>query len=156
MRPVNWRPEATSPTRRQWPTAVFARRQAASGQLRRQPGARVLVVDDDPGVRTLIADLLSGAGYQVDLASNGREALLCVERQRPALVLLDLVMPVLDGPQFVRELGVRGLHLPVLVVSADQNGAAVATECRAAGFLAKPFDRRELLTLVRQMTTPRE
>jgi DNA-binding response OmpR family regulator len=115
----------------------------------------VLVVDDDPDILQTLALCLSTEGYRVLMASNGQEALDVLSRERPSAVLLDLMMPVMDGWQFVAELESRGWRrMPILVLSADRAVQAHAQKLKADSFLAKPFDLDELLgkvsTLVSQ------
>ena len=106
----------------------------------------VLVVDDDPDILDAICDILEVEQYRVARARNGAEALDRVEAERPAVILLDLMMPVMDGVTFARVLrerpGVR--DVPILVISADGNPARAAS-VGARGYLAKPFDIDALL-----------
>ena len=111
----------------------------------------ILVVDDDPCIRGLISEALDWEGYPVVTAANGAEALKVVETTPPALVVLDMQMPVLDGPGFVRALRERGLRLPVLVLTAATNARRYASELNADGFIPKPFDLTQLLTTVEQL-----
>src|SRR5438128_9647261 len=88
---------------------------------RTQGGRLVLVVDDDPDILQTLALCLSTEGYRVVMAANGQEALDLLTRERPACILLDLMMPVMDGWQFVGELDSRGWrNAPLLVLSADR------------------------------------
>jgi CheY-like chemotaxis protein len=109
----------------------------------------VLVVDDDPDILEAVAEILEGEGYRVARARNGLEALERVEEQAPALVLLDLMMPVMDGVGFGRELRARhpAAHLPIVVISADGNPDRAAVP-GTVGILPKPFDIEALLALV--------
>jgi DNA-binding response OmpR family regulator len=112
----------------------------------------VLVVDDDPDILQTLALCLSTEGYNVLMASNGQEALDTLARERPAVVLLDLMMPVMDGWQFVSELESRGWRrMPLLILIADRAVQAHAQKLRADAFLAKPFDLDELLGKVSQL-----
>src|SRR6201994_2464864 len=87
----------------------------------RPPERLILVVDDDPDILQTLALCLSTEGYRVLMASNGQEALDTLSRERPSLVLLDLMMPVMDGWQFVSELEARGWRrMPLLILSADR------------------------------------
>lgn len=110
--------------------------------------APILVVDDDPCIRGLVSEALDWEGYQVVTAANGAEALRLAEAEPPALVLLDMQMPVLDGPGFIRALQARGLRPPVLVFTAAGNARGHAGELNAAGFIPKPFDLTLLLDTV--------
>lgn len=113
---------------------------------------RILVVDDDAEIRELICEILEMEGYPVEKTANGAEALQAVEREEPALVLLDMRMPVLDGWGFARAVRERGLSLPIVVMTAAQNARRWAEEINAAGYVAKPFNLDDLLTTVEAMT----
>jgi two-component system, chemotaxis family, chemotaxis protein CheY len=109
----------------------------------------ILVVDDDPDILDAVCDVLTGEGYRVARARNGREALERVSDERPDLILLDLMMPVMDGLAFARALKASGVTppVPVVVISADGNpdhAAGVGAEA----FLPKPFDLEALLAAV--------
>src|SRR5690349_6252863 len=119
----------------------------------RAVGRLVLVVDDDPDILQTLALCLSTEGYRVLMAANGREALDVVNKERPACILLDLMMPVMDGWQFVGELDSRGRRpAPLLILSADRAVQGHAQKLRADAYLAKPFDLDELLGKVSQLT----
>jgi len=110
----------------------------------------VLVVDDDPDILQTLALCLSTEGYNVLMAANGQEALDVLSREKPAVVLLDLMMPVMDGWEFARSLD-PGARPPIIVLSADRNVSAKAKEIGALGWLAKPFELSELLAAVRSV-----
>jgi DNA-binding response OmpR family regulator len=113
----------------------------------------ILVVDDDPDILQTLALCLSTEGYRVTMAANGQEALGILAREKPACILLDLMMPVMDGWQFVAELDKRGLRkAPLLILSADRSVQGHAMKLRADDFLAKPFDLDELLGKVHHLT----
>ena len=113
----------------------------------------VLVVDDDPDILQTLALCLSTEGYRVQMAANGKEALEALAAERPAVILLDLMMPVMDGWQFVAEMDKRGQRAaPLLILSADRAVQGHAAKLRADAFLAKPFDLDELLVKVSQLT----
>jgi len=111
---------------------------------------RVLVVDDDPDILDALSEILEAEGYDVQRARNGREALQRLEQGLPDLVLLDLMMPVMDGWEFARSLD-PGARPPIIVLSADRNVSAKAKEIGALGWLAKPFELSDLLTAVRRV-----
>ncbi len=114
---------------------------------------RVLIVDDEPNIRSFLAMVLEDEGYSVETASDGSEALDKVRRCRPDAVVLDLLMPVMDGWGFLtarRTLSAE-CRCPVLVMSAV-GGWSMARELGASGFLAKPFDVDVLLDTVRRLT----
>lgn len=119
----------------------------------RQREQAVLVVDDDPDILQTLALCLSTEGYRVLTAANGQEALQVLEQEQPACILLDLMMPVMDGWQFVAEIDKRGMRgSPLLILSADRAVQGHAAKLRADAFLAKPFDLDELLVKVSQLT----
>lgn len=115
----------------------------------------VLVVDDDADILDAICEILDGEGYRVARARHGLEALASVQREEPSLILLDLMMPVMDGLGFAQTLRQRGLApcTPIVVISADGNPQH-ATDVGARGYLAKPFDLEALLSQVSRMTAP--
>jgi len=122
--------------------------------IRRGPPL-VLVVDDDPDILEAVCDILEGEGYRVARARNGREALERLDEEKPILILLDLMMPVMDGLAFARALRgrERDRSIPIVVISADgdpQKAAALG----ARGFLAKPFDIDALLAEVASLAPP--
>jgi len=90
--------------------------------LLRQRGRRVLVIDDDPDVQALMRETLESEGLEVRCASNGEEGLRAVEAEVPDVVLLDLMMPVMDGITFLEHLRSNPYHmgLPVIVISAKE------------------------------------
>jgi len=108
-----------------------------------------LVVEDDPWIRLLLRDLLTDEGYAVLEASNGSAALRLAERQRPALVVLDLVLPEQSGLELLIELkSTRAIsHVPVIAVSARADLLVRAAEL-ADAVVAKPFDIEELLAKI--------
>ena len=118
------------------------------------PPPTILVVEDDATHRALFAELLCSEGYHVETAAEGAEALRAACRHRPGCILLDLVMPGLDGAGLAREVAARGLAVPLVVVSAAWDGRRVAEAIGAAGYLAKPFDLDELLATVARLCPP--
>jgi two-component system, chemotaxis family, chemotaxis protein CheY len=113
----------------------------------------VLVVDDDPDILQTLGLCLTSEGYRVLMAANGKEALDILDHEHPSVILLDLMMPVMDGWQFVAELEHRGRRdVPLLILSADRSVQGHAKQLRANGHLAKPFDLDELLGKVQQLT----
>jgi two-component system response regulator MprA len=110
---------------------------------------KILVVDDDPSVRSLVADSLEIEGYEVYTAEDGFAGLRAIEAHRPDCVLLDVMMPGLDGHQVLQRIraGEDGHALPVVMLTAysdDANAWQAWTE-GVDYFLAKPFDADELL-----------
>lgn len=114
-------------------------------------GYRLLIVDDDANVQKMLKILLEYEHLDVMLASDGLEALECVERVRPDLILLDLMMPRMDGRAFVEELERRGLRsaLPVIVLTADIHARALIEGMGVEDWLIKPFHLSDLLGKIR-------
>jgi CheY-like chemotaxis protein len=110
----------------------------------------VLVVEDDPDIRETLSEVLSAEGYDVTAAANGREALdkLGV-MHRPCMILLDLMMPVMNGWEFLRaiEQSADLSSIPVTVVSAAGHGVPIG----GTRFIRKPIDLDLLLEHVRQV-----
>ena len=111
-----------------------------------QPSPCVLVVDDDPDILATVEQILEIEGYAVLSARNGAEALSVLESSRPDVIILDLMMPVMDGWEFRRRLdGHPASATPIIVVSADRDIARKAATIQANGYIAKPFDLDDLL-----------
>jgi two-component system, chemotaxis family, chemotaxis protein CheY len=113
----------------------------------------ILVVDDDPAIRDVVADILEISDYAVQTAVNGAEALDKIRQDQPAVVLLDLMMPVMNGWEFLRVCRneVACADVPVVVMSAARDASDVARELGAQGFLAKPFELDTVLSVVGQV-----
>jgi DNA-binding response OmpR family regulator len=108
----------------------------------------ILVVEDDPGIREAIAECLAGEGLRVRTAVNGAEGLQMFAEERPALVIVDLVMPVMGGEPFVERL--RAEAAPPLPPIVLMTAAAPSTHPlpRVDEVLPKPFAVQELLAMV--------
>jgi CheY-like chemotaxis protein len=116
------------------------------------PARRVLVVEDDPDIRDLVAQLLVGEGFAVETAMHGDEGLAKAQRQCPDVVILDLMMPVMSGPEFIALWQADSMtqRIPIVVVSA----AYSPTTAEAVGvqaFLTKPFDVDRLLGVLKAL-----
>jgi CheY-like chemotaxis protein len=111
----------------------------------------VLVMDDDEDLRLLVTAVLEHAGIRVASAPDGEAALAAVRRSIPALILLDMRMPVMDGWEFCRALDEGGISRPrLVVVTAASDAAARAAEVAANDYLSKPFDIDHLVATVRE------
>jgi CheY-like chemotaxis protein len=113
----------------------------------------LLIVDDDPYIRDALVELLTDEGYDVRAASNGREALTMIANERPCLVLLDLMMPVMDGLTFLRH--VRA-SIPDRAIQVVLMTAAPARIPARVGLpvVTKPIEIHALLDLVRRHCQP--
>jgi len=110
----------------------------------------ILVVDDQSNVRTLLKDYLTSQGYRVVTANDGQEALFVARHEHPNLVLLDIMMPKMDGYQFLNAFR-RENQVPVIVLSAkeEETDTVLGLELGADDYVIKPFRMRELLARIR-------
>ncbi len=117
--------------------------------------ARVLVVDDERVNRDLVGIILTCEGFEVDFAASGEEALASVALRLPDVVLLDIMMPGIDGYQVAAELkgSLATSSVPIIMISAlaDPRARARASSTGAEGFLSKPMDRDMLLSRVKNL-----
>ena len=113
----------------------------------------LLVVDDDPAIRAVLGEALESEGYAVALAADGLEAIHQMNGTCPALILLDIMMPRMDGFAFAEELERRGLRsaIPILVLSAGGRARSAAEQLGAEGYVAKPFQLAQLLDEVSRL-----
>lgn len=113
-------------------------------------GARVLIVDDDAKSRRLVEVRLRALECEVAMAANGQEGLAAIKQEMPALMLLDLQMPGMDGMELLRSLRRDGIDLPVIVITAHGSieAAVEAMKEGAYDFIPKPFDPKHLEIVV--------
>jgi two-component system chemotaxis response regulator CheY len=116
-------------------------------------GKRVLVVDDDPDIRELLFTALEDEGFEVVPAGNGQEALAIIKTFRPDVIVLDLMMPVMDGWQFAAELRSRDEDIPLVLLSAARDLRSHAKALSAADIIEKPFDLSELLPKIARVAS---
>jgi two-component system response regulator HydG len=110
--------------------------------------SRVLVVDDDADMRLAMNEVLLDQGLVVDTARDGREALERAEAERPALVILDITLPILDGYAVADGLRERYGLVPILAITADGRAPQKARRVGAFAYLRKPFELDELVSMV--------
>ncbi len=112
----------------------------------------ILVVDDDAAIRDMLETLLEEEGYAVVLARHGQDALELLKTVKPALILLDLMMPVMDGWQFLDNLSrnpaLQGL--PVVLLSASRSVGEATKQAQVKAYLPKPFELEKLLLNIEQ------
>jgi len=113
-------------------------------------GARILVIEDEPGIARALKTNLSAHGFQVETADNGRAGLDSYKRRRPDLILLDLGLPDIDGKEIVREVRSDGAT-PIIVLSVRgaEREKVEALDLGADDYLTKPFGVDELLARIR-------
>jgi len=118
--------------------------------------SRILVVDDDSAIRHMVAQLLAAESYEVAEAENGARALDQVRAERPDGIVLDLMMPVMDGPTFLDDCRQMPgcADIPVVVMSATQNILDVASQAHVKACIAKPFDVEALVAVVERFVPP--
>ena len=108
----------------------------------------ILVVDDEERIRTLLQAYLTQEGFRVVTAANGKEALLVVQREKPELTILDIMMPEMDGYEFMR-LYCKEHNEPVILLTARLEDKIVGLELGADDYMTKPFSLRELTARIR-------
>ena len=120
----------------------------------------ILIVDDEPRLAFMLAEMLEEAGYEARAIDNGRDALETVRRDPPDLMLLDVQMPGLDGFEVAARMKAdpATAAIPIIMLSAmgGRGARVIGLESGAEEYLAKPFDRVELLARVRNLLRLRE
>jgi excisionase family DNA binding protein len=130
---------------------TFLERSGPGGRQREGPS--ILIVDDDPGLRGFVRASLELEGYTVREAGSAEEGLAALEEESPDLILLDVMMPKVDGWEMLRRVQERhGVGaIPVLMFSGKVDEAADVTARGASGFIGKPFDPQQLIESAKQM-----
>lgn len=117
---------------------------------------RILIVDDSTTNNILLQSLLEEEGFHVDVAFSGKEALKFIEKQQPALILLDIMMPEIDGISLLRKLQSEGAtqSVPVVMVTAkdDEYSREESLLAGAKDFLTKPIDVELVISKVKSLT----
>jgi DNA-binding response OmpR family regulator len=120
--------------------------------------ADILIVDDDPDYGASFVEILACEGHVVRLANNGAEGLRLLRARMPELVLLDVDMPILSGPEMALQMLIEDVgkeRIPILFISANPDLSAIAKRIGTAYFLAKPFDLRVVLVLIDRVLSER-
>lgn len=116
---------------------------------------RLLLVDDEPDLVQMVSVRLKAAGYEVSTAYDGQEALEKVKESRPDLMILDLMLPKLDGYKVCRLLKfderTRGIPILIFTARAQVEDVTLATECGADAYLTKPFEAKVLLGKLQEL-----
>src|SRR5919206_2119682 len=115
------------------------------------PGARILMVDDDPGIRDVVSDFLGRHGYKLETAGDAREMDEALERGPVDLIVLDVMLPGEDGLAICRRLAGADAPPPIIMLSAmgEDTDRIVGLEVGADDYVSKPCNPRELLARVR-------
>jgi CheY-like chemotaxis protein len=118
----------------------------------------ILIAEDEFGLAEVMAQLLIDRGYEVEVAVNGTAALAHMEVRLPDLVLVDLMMPILDGPGLVRRMRAEPAlaQVPVVVMTAMPGAIPADIIPIVQGVLAKPFTPEALMAAVESLQVPRE
>jgi CheY-like chemotaxis protein len=114
-------------------------------------GAPVLIVDDEPAIAAFIADVAREMGYQTLVAANGQEALTLAETAWPCLLITDLMMPSMDGPELIARLRERAGDRPLPVILVTVAAVHAARVPGADAVLAKPFELGALESLLHRL-----
>ena len=128
---------------------VFLERSGPGAREARGP--RVLIVDDDAGIRAFVRANLELEGFDVREAGSAREGLESLEEEAPDLILLDVMMPQMDGWEMLQRIQERHGSIPVVMFSGKVEGESDATERGATGFIGKPFDPQQLVDRAKQI-----
>src|ERR1700748_3553864 len=119
---------------------------------------QILVIDDDPELRDLLRDYLNRQGMEVSVLHDAASLERRLERERPDLIVLDLMMPGVDGLTALRQLRATGDDIPVIMLTAraDDVDRIVGLELGADDYLGKPFNPRELLARIQAVLRRRK
>ena len=116
---------------------------------------RVLIVDDEPSIRQMVATLLSLEGFEVETAADGREALQCVADTEPDLVLSDVRMPNMNGCELLAAIranpSLNSVRFVILAGLADDDATTAQARAQADACVSKPFSRESLLDTLRSI-----
>lgn len=119
---------------------------------------KILIADDEPNILISLEFLMKREGYEVVVARDGQEALEAIERERPALVLLDVMMPIKTGFDVCHEVraseSLRGTRILMLTAKGRDTDIAKGMALGANAYMVKPFSTRDLVQKVREMLEP--
>lgn len=124
------------------------------------PLARILLIEDDPSIAEIVAYNLRHADYEVSVANDGREGLEVARQQIPDLIILDLMLPSMDGIEICRQLRAdvqtRDVLVVILTAKAEENDQVIGFAVNADDYVTKPFSVRVLLERVRALLRRRD
>ncbi len=115
---------------------------------------KILIAEDDTNIRNGLVDLLSQEGFEVNAAENGKVALELFSQQKPECLILDIMMPELDGYSVCREIRKQDNDVPIIFLSAksDEIDRVIGLELGADDYISKPFGTREVIARIRAVT----
>lgn len=116
-------------------------------------GQKILLIDDDPEITNILGDSLKAAGYQIEVCDSGLDALNAILSYKPDLLLLDVMLPGVDGFTLAKQIteGAATSELPIIVLSGLEPSVAMFKRFRqVAAFMPKPFNPEELLEIIRK------
>ncbi len=116
---------------------------------------RILVVEDDPDLRTIVRLQLSSCGYEIAEACNGAEGFQAIQAEIPDCVILDLMMPVMDGFGFLKRarsvMSLQNVPILILTASEDERNRVRGFQYQADAYMSKPYDLQELTEEVQRL-----
>ena len=112
--------------------------------------SKILVIDDEPHIVELLRSRLQAHGYDVVTAANGKEGLERVQQENPDLIILDILMPAMDGYTFVRRLRKDGQQIPVIVLTGQGAMRDLFAVEGVNDYMVKPFKSEELLEKIKK------
>lgn len=115
---------------------------------------RILIAEDDLNIRQGLSDLLSQEGYEIETVENGKIALESFKKQKPQFVILDIMMPEMDGYSVCREIRAVDNDIPIIFLSAksEEIDRVIGLELGADDYISKPFGTREVVARIRAIT----
>ncbi|MCL4108376.1 UNVERIFIED_CONTAM: hypothetical protein GTU68_065404 [Idotea baltica] len=115
---------------------------------------KILIAEDDLHIRQGLTDLLSQEGYEIEAAENGKVALELFQKQKPQFVILDIMMPEMDGYSVCREIRAIDHDIPIIFLSAksEEIDRVIGLELGADDYISKPFGTREVVARIRAIT----
>ena len=148
--PLRRRPQVDRMTQRLSGVAAAQRPRVTGPEVRSEMPKTILVVDDKESVRTLVRDYLRAEGFRVVTAENGRVALTVARHEKPDLILLDIMMPEMDGYEFVRAYR-KERETPIILLTArlEETDKVLGLELGADDYVTKPFGMKELVARIR-------
>ncbi len=134
-------------------TQMFMQPAPIGGKFQ-QAETTILIIEDDLEMINIVKMTLEDEGYKVLEALNGIQALKIIENVLPAIILLDLRMPIMDGPEFINKLIETGKreYISIILLTAEFRAKEIADDLRADGYLLKPFNLADLLQTIKKFS----